>query len=453
MALAASFTVSEKREPSIKRKRLHILYLVNDILYHAKYKVRDASICGKTQPLLMNLFGSAASFENSPKHQRKLLDLLAIWEEKGYYSREYLDKLREAAKNASEAGQHLEEGASTIDTHNAAATKLAKSAPYVMPAMHGDPSTPWFDLPAGNLMQHIEPNSTKPINPDMIRPMQFIAGPANEDLVRAVKTLLDDVDTIFGKENQADGKAGWDIDELGQPIILDEITGDVIDGEGYYGWSREFCEKMKKKKKRGLDGSGSRDRSQSRSRSRSSSRGRKRRYSDSDSSGSRPTQRRRSYSSSRSPLRNGHSRSPSPRHESIPRENPAPRPPIPMPPQAFQQQGFNPNFPPPPPPPLPFNGPGAPPYGQWVPPPPPPLPYSQHQLHQWPVPPPPPPPPDYQSPASGNFSGAPPNGPGGWQHGGRGYPSSSYQNSNNGWSNQGRGGYSGRGNYRGNRGW
>ncbi|TVY52583.1 hypothetical protein LCER1_G006190 [Lachnellula cervina] len=479
-ALATSFTDSEKREPSVKRKRLHLLYLINDILYHTKYRVSDASICSKAQPILVSLFGSAAAFKDCPKHQQKLFDLLDIWEERGYYSREYVDKLRETVKNASEAGEHSQGNGSTSDGDNASTAKLAKSAPYVMPAMHGDISTPWFDLPAGNLLQHIEPNSTKPINPDMIKPMQFVAGPANDELVRAVKSLLDDVQMIYGTENQEDRKADLDIDDLGQPIILDEITGNVIDGEGYYGWSRGFCERMKQKKK-GTGGPERRDRS----RSRSSSPGRKRRYSDSEGSGSegyRPSQRRRSYSSSRSPTpehrRNGHfrprsrshSRTPSPGRDSYsrephplstPREGLPPKPPMPIPPP-YQQQSFNPNFPPPPP--LSFNGPNPTPYGQWPPPPPssipPPMQYHQPQHQQnWPIPPPPPgpPPPNFQQ--LGNFPGAP-SGPG-WQQGGRGYPNPN-PNVNNGWNNnnnnpQNRGGYrgggGGRGNYRGNRGW
>lgn len=495
-ALTNSFAISKRkdvateREPSIKRKRLHLLYLINDILYHAKYRTNDASICSKVQPILVDLFGSAASFKTCSTHQKKLADLLEIWEDKGYYSRDYIAKLREAVKNGSELGNFAQAGATTsIATDQASTTKLAKSAPYVMPAMHGDPSTPWYDLPAGNLMPVIEPNSTRPINPDMIKPMQFVAGPASEELVTAVKALLDDVHTIYGTEVEGDEKASWDIDELGQPIVLDEITGDILEGEGYYGWSRGFCEKMKRRKK-GLDRPerGNDRRRMSRSRSRSSSRGRKRPYSDSDSSpeGPRSRQRRRSYTSSRSPSpaspRNGHSRnrsrdrSYSPpnarRPDSHLREQqqytrdglpprpppamnqPPPPPPPPQVPMPFQQ-GFNPNFPPPPP--QHFNGPPPPPPYGWAPPLPP---MNFNQQNQWPVPPPPPGPPpmNYQNqgsyPPPPNALGMyPPTGPGNWQGGdGRGYGNN--QNNHNGWNNgqqqqqQNRGGGY-RGNYRG----
>jgi len=472
---SAGQTSSTKCEPSVKRKRMHILYLVNDVLHHSKYRINDASICGKIQPILVSLFGSAASFKACPKHQRKVLDLLDIWDEKGYYSKDYIDKLREAVRNSAEAGEHAEGSSAATGKEQGLMMKSAKSAPYVMPAVHGDPSTPWFDLPAGNLMPHIVPNSTRPINPDMIKPLQFVAGPADENLVLAVKALLEDVQTIFGGETDQEEKPTLDIDEIGQPIILDEITGEVIDGEGYYGWSRSFCEKMKRRKK-GLD-IPKKDESRGRSRS-SSPGGRKRRYSDSDDvssqEGYRSTCRRRSYSSSRSPSpeharRNGNSgsgsrnrsysrsprRSPSPRHldnysrDSVPPpppENLPPRPPMPqIPPPPFQQP-FNPNFPPPPPPPLqnmPFNGQEQ--FGAWPPPPPPPLqnmPFNgqnQQQYGSWPPPPPPgnPPPMNYQQ----QQGGYPPSGPGGWQQGsGRGY------NGNNNWNGSHRGG---RGNYRG----
>jgi hypothetical protein len=472
-----------KREPSIKRKRLHVLYLLNDILYHAKYRVNDASICGKVQPILVSLFGSAASFKGCPKHQRKILDLLELWNEKGYYSRDYIEKLREAVKNASEAGEYAEGNTSTGDKE--LATKATKSTPYVMPAIHGDSSTPWFDLPAGNLMPHIVPNSTRPINPDMIKPLQFVAGPADERLVVAVKALLDDVQTIFGGNADQEVKDSWDIDELGQPIILDEITGDIIDGEGYYGWSRTFCEKMKRRKQ-GLDMPGQDRARDARSSSRSLSPGvRKRRYSGSDDGSSQEgyrSRRRRSYSSSRSPSpdqggKNGnsrprsrsrsYSRSPNPQSRSPvrseayptqprsfppPQGGPPPKPPMSSMPLPPFQQPFNPNFPPPPPPlhNMPFNGPGQQ-FGAWPPPPPPMqnMHFNPSNPQSWPPPPPPPPPGNppmnYQQ-QQGNF---PPAGPGGWQQGGGGGRGGGYNGNGNGWNNGGRGG---RGGYRG-RGW
>lgn len=493
-ALTASFTENgpnldptSKREPSIKRKRLHLLYLVNDILYHTKYRVNDASICGKVQPILVNLLGSAASFAGCPKHHGKIQDLLKVWEERDYYSRDYIEKLREAVKNASEAGRYDEGRSTPAQNGDQDTMKAAKSAPYVMPAMHGDASTPWFDLPAGNLMPHIVPNSTRPINPDMIKPLQFIAGPADEGLVMAVKGLLDDVQKIFGEESDQDDKVSWDIDELGQPIILDEITGDVLEGEGYYGWSRTFCEKMKRRR-RGLDRpdrDGGRGRT-SRSQSRSSTPDRKRRrYSRSDDESSpddyRRSRARRRYSSSRSRSPDvkrpstGHSRSQSrnrsysrsPPRSSSPRKPEAysrdarpssaprpeglpPKPPMPFNPPVQFQGGYNAQFPPPPPP---FPPPPSINFNGWQPPPPPlhnhPNNFNPSNPSQnWPPPPLPPPNPHFQQ----HPGGFPPSGPGGWQQQQQMHPSNGRGYNNNGWAPTGPQGRGGRGNYRG-KGW
>src|SRR3978361_1524315 len=146
MALTISFTkdtAAKRREPSIKRRRLHLLYLVNDLLHHAKYNSNDASISSKFQPVLPTLFGHAAAFKSCPNHNRKLRDLLKLWQEKDYYSREYIDKLRETVHNAFEAGEYSE-GSNTLENNDS--SQATKSMPYIMPATHGDTSTPWFDL-------------------------------------------------------------------------------------------------------------------------------------------------------------------------------------------------------------------------------------------------------------------------------------------------------------------
>jgi hypothetical protein len=291
--------------------------LVNDVLHHAQAHSHDASIASKVQPFLVGLLSSAASFRNSPKQIRKIQDLLDIWDEKHYYSADYIKKLREVARIASEtnrtrAGSDSKQDSVTIGT------KATRSNPFVMPAVHGDQGTPWYDLPAGNLMPHIIPNSTRPINPSLLKPIQFLAGPADVSLITAVKDFLQDVSTIFSMNQTAgrDPDVLWDIDELGQPIIQNENTGEVLGGEGYYGWSKAFCDKMKRHR-HVLDSSGFETygdhnrsgRSQSRSSSNESRLLKRRRRSESDGDRSREHSRnrsghsRRSYSISRSPPR------------------------------------------------------------------------------------------------------------------------------------------------------
>ncbi|ELR08874.1 hypothetical protein VC83_01767 [Pseudogymnoascus destructans] len=359
-ALSASFSdadrsalVSAKRETSAKRKRLHILYLISDLIYHTKIRDRDTSFADNFLPLLANHISSAASFKNSPKHLRKIQRLLDIWEEKHYYSTNDINKIRQTVETAQPSNSTTNEpGDSDSRTVSNVAAKSAKDAPFTMPAMHGDQNLPWYDLPAGNLMQHIIPNSTRPIDPTLVKPMRFVPGQVDEELLASVKAFLEEVETIYDPiacQDENESRA-WDVDEVGRRILRDDL-GDVVAGdEGYYGWSTTLCEKMKKrmnKNKSGPPGTErsrvlNRNSSRSRSSSRDSHHAKKRRY-----AGSHASSRSRSRSSSRS-------RSPSQsrfRGRNIPFEGAQPEMPTPhsaAPPYHQQHQQHRQHFPPPP---------------------------------------------------------------------------------------------------------
>ncbi|KAK4044784.1 hypothetical protein C8A01DRAFT_30965 [Parachaetomium inaequale] len=374
------------RVPSARRRRLHVLYILNDILYHAKYRTRDDAFAQKLEPTLPGLVRSAATFDNCPKHIRKIQDLIGLWEENGYFPRNFVQQLRAAVDEGPSSGEEEKLG-EAVDNSASAVAKAARTAPWVMPAIHGDPSTPWYDLPAGNWLPVLEPNSTRPMNPSMIKPLVLSQGPADKALVEAVKNLLVDIDKIYSKEVNHD-EPPPNIGPLGERVEIDEITGEVIDGDTYYGWSRAFCEKMKRRRR---DRGGRNDR-------RDGERGRARSW-----------------------------------HQQHPPPPPPPQMPFPIPHPPPPQPGFGMGFPPPPPN---YQGP-------W-PPVPPPLPHQQPQNFFVPggnaVPPPPfqggwaplpPPPPPPGPPPAVNQNGFYQQGPG---HPGRG-------------GYQGKGGY-GRGGWR-----
>ena len=91
-------------------------------------------------------------------------------------------------------------------------------------------------------MPHIIPNVVMPLNPHHIKPLECVPGPPDDKLVKALKEFMNDVDTLYDtyrEENQME----FDIDEFGQRV---QHSKDVATRkrEGYYGWSRAFCEKM-----------------------------------------------------------------------------------------------------------------------------------------------------------------------------------------------------------------
>ena len=237
----------EKKRPPPQRKQLHILYLVHDSLHHARHHARDpqayGSVSVKLKECIQGLVRATSALDAGPysRHLRKLHDLIQLWEEADYFDASCIQELRDAGKGGHEVEKGGKEGMQEI----ASLSEDRKSHPYLMPASHGDASTPFYDLPAGNMMPHIIPNSTNPINPQLVRPLQFAAGPAEQDLASSVKAFLDDVDSLDHLSFEGIGEM-VDVDELGQSIVRDKLTKEIVRAEGYYGWSRNFCEKMKR---------------------------------------------------------------------------------------------------------------------------------------------------------------------------------------------------------------
>lgn len=482
--------VKEVSRTSPRKQRLHILYLLSDLLHHTKYHGAPPSVhtslTSNLQPHLVELVSSTASFRasNNRKHLRRLDEVLNVWEGNGYYTGHYIAKLREAVQHAGEQLPRAE------DLNHAAAPgdfkKPARDVPYVMPATHGDTSTAWYDLPAGNFMPHIIPNLTAPINTSLVKPLQFVAGPADESLVNVVKGFLDEVDRMYQHANLVDEGIVPDIDEMGHIIKCDELTGELVVKDTYYGWSREFCERMKRRMHgdHGDMGRGGRD---STSPSRSPRKRRRHSSSDRSSDYSRRHRRSRSHnrtSDSRSPPRfsrrgRSETRSPSPSrresrlHTAFQKEGGISLNPLPphltqgaaprrddITPAAQQQHSTPghavPTPPPPPqqhPPSLYFNPPPSFPLGLnglTIPPPPP--------FHSGPWPPPPPPIPGDQPMGMGfgglipppppNIRGSPPRLPGGgWSSSWGPPPPPPPPPMGPGGSGRGRGGWQGRGGY------
>ena len=327
---ALSTSLSENQEPNAnasnrawssknRRKQLHVLYLVNDLLHHTKYHKGSPSassvVTSTLHPFLSKLVEAASAYDldGFSKQRQRISDLLDEWEKHDYYSSAEIETLRDIA--ASAARGTVENGQAetlTADIPVNGESKTKAEVPFMMPASHGDPSAPYYELPAGNMMPHIIPNSATPINQHIVKPLQFLAGPANESLAIAVKDFLEDVNKLYGQEMVEDEGMSMDFDELGQTIVRDEI-GETITSEAYYGWSKAFCEKMKLRRS-GKIIPKSRGRSDSLEGSQSP-RKRQRYSSSGDSrsrSRSRPNLRRQgSYSPSRNRLRS-RTRSPSP---------------------------------------------------------------------------------------------------------------------------------------------
>ena len=281
----------------MSRQRLHILYLIHDLFHHSRYHSQntplEVSVPQTLQPVLPDLIQLAAS-QDKPKVAKRLADLLDIWRKEGYFTKAELANLQ----NSLSTSPTTSDSALQSDTKSA---NVVSDLPYNIPSTHGDPSLPFYDLPAANLLHLIVPNSSQSIRPTDVKALQLSAGPADESLVHALKDFLRDVDRMdnsFAKFE--DEGISIEVDELGQ--IQHQNEAQDIAGDTYYGWSRTFCDKMKSRDKTHVSGGTSRrshspnsSRSPSRSRSRTRSRNR-------SHSHSRTQRKRRRYSESSSEI-------------------------------------------------------------------------------------------------------------------------------------------------------
>lgn len=361
VALAPSLAAATTASP--RRQRLHVLYLANDLLHHCTHLEPSSTFPDEIKPFLRDLFTATIS-PSATKTLAKLERLLDLWATRSYYPAATISELRAATRDAASGLQPT--------SADSEARNRTTGRPFLLPPFHGDPGLPFYDLPAANMLPHLVPNSPVPINPRLVKPIQFSTLKPNEPLALAVKDFLASVDHIF---TAADTSTDTDPDAVGG-----------TSREGYYGWSRGFCEKMKTKN-RTAAGEEKTGRGRERGRSYGSDISNNRRSYSQSRSPSRS--RSRHYRESRSRSRSSRSRSP-PVHVGF--QPPLQLQPMPLPPQLHQlQQHINylpdphhhypnssqfPPIPPPPPPPPPQMG----------------YPYPQNVQYPWPPPPPPPPP-------------------------------------------------------------
>lgn len=246
--------VNQTKRPC-RRLQLHILYLLHDLLHHSRFhnpgSANDISPSQTLEPHIFQLVALATKHDASKHthHFSKLKDLISIWREEDYFPSSVVAALQETIVDVSNGSIASTRVAVPRDrpfgTVTVGTGESQRDVPFIMPSSHGDASVPYYDLPAGNLMPFIVPNSSTPISPQMVKPLQVRPGPADDRLARAVKAFLRDADAIYESNLPEQGHDRFDIDELGQTVLPNDASEDIPTNEGYYGWSRAFCEKMK----------------------------------------------------------------------------------------------------------------------------------------------------------------------------------------------------------------
>ncbi|TGJ63475.1 hypothetical protein EYR41_011401 [Orbilia oligospora] len=285
--------------PSSRRRRLYILYLLNDTIHHTTFYSSPPVPFGKgVEQFLKDLFGLAQD-PTRKKQRARLENLLSIWSTKGYFSEAKISSWKD------EIGKSFLESTEPQEAISDSKDIKSKEQQVLLPALHGDPTAPYHDLPATTMLPLMRPNSPTPISTRSVKPIAMKSGPPSKQLSEAVDVFIKSVDKMW---YGGDMRVLSDVDELGVDIIkpsdtqdedfLDDPMGARNKEEGYYGWSRGFAIQMTKRQKGelGKQKDSSRERGRDRSYSRSLSRTRSR-------------SRSRNDSRSRSRSRGGHSRS------------------------------------------------------------------------------------------------------------------------------------------------
>ncbi|QDS68979.1 hypothetical protein FKW77_009016 [Venturia effusa] len=395
------------KAPSCQRKRLHLLYLVNDLLHQTSFcnataKDGRPSFADSFRPIIVDLVKDAASFDQQTnrKHHERLTGLLQLWKEKAYFDLNFSTDLTSVM--ASEGKSVPSRARDGVGAKGAAANDPQKDN-WTLPSQHGESGTPWYDLPAACWLPSIEAlmeyreqhprRRRKGMDPRNVRPLRFKPGPVDPKLVKAVQQLIKDADSIYSFSLDDEENIKSDYDRMGQKLLIRKTRKErdgqkvrLVTGDTYYGWTRDFAEKMYRARKSARDQARERARRQGSEHSEASESSRspspeptsrKRKWDDKESSppSRAPTGPRRNSLSSSSRPNSSEGRSYEPQQPPQTQSNPAYPPPPPMgyptPPPPPTHGGYQ---APPPPPPIGWQAP-------W--PPAPPVPnYQQSQQYQ-----------------------------------------------------------------------
>ncbi|ODA79165.1 hypothetical protein RJ55_04757 [Drechmeria coniospora] len=210
-ALSDSMDRDVKR-PSVKKRRLHILYIVNDVLHHVVVRQGNRAFGIAWSAQLPAMITAAAFFDNCPRHLAKVNDLIALWAEKDYLPAGILDRLRSAFRSASNKSSgfplHPSDGP----------PPPANDGAHTRSAFHGYASVPWHGQPAASWLPQLAWGATMPVRPQAICRLELELARGNdeyvEDLEESVRSASDHL-----QRREASDLSRATTGALGDPVI------------------------------------------------------------------------------------------------------------------------------------------------------------------------------------------------------------------------------------------
>jgi len=228
----------EKLGLSPLRQRLHILYFL-DFIFNRLHKETGQfelnMLLQSMKPVIDELVvcNPARGIDIISNYQRRVNAHLTFWEKRRYFNEGELKALQNLLDEPVQRSQSEE---NTVES----GSKLQST---ILPHQHGDSSSPWFDLPAANIVEQLKKNKSI-LTSSMKRPFKLEAGLARPSIQVAVQSFLQAADRLSNHTKLEHSPCGQDFDELGQ-IICRDNEGSTFPVDTYYGWSISLCERIK----------------------------------------------------------------------------------------------------------------------------------------------------------------------------------------------------------------
>ncbi|KAK5142439.1 hypothetical protein LTR32_005210 [Rachicladosporium monterosium] len=246
-----------KQPPQPQFKRLHILYVVSDVLITLQRQDRSAQNTNEAsgvETLKRHLpaLAALATFKGREEYARTLpavMSLLNIWSIEGLISEADLVKVYAAATSADEDRSSWEDFLAQLGTQSAdlvgTTAREASIANLALPKRHGvlnDPTAPWHELPATNGL-YMKQTRGYPLKASAMPMGGYDLDPVDEQSDAALRLDVQWLhqEMLHAFDKFTDPEDVQDIDALGNVIFKDPGRPT----RNYWGWSLDGVSKMK----------------------------------------------------------------------------------------------------------------------------------------------------------------------------------------------------------------
>ncbi|KAK6428610.1 hypothetical protein LTR95_015245 [Oleoguttula sp. CCFEE 5521] len=253
-----SGTGKSREPPTAAFRRLHLLYVVHDVLCFESTRLKDAAHARQVScnPACIEVVKSTAqslahlaahSEGNGPSTTLASIQrIVDYWEKLGLFTPEQRSDLRSSittTRTWEDLDRHLasQEAKAVLDEQR----RKGEESKWILPRQHHlphDPTTPWHDLPATNALYQKRMRGF-PIRANALKPggvyLQRGGQQASESLRRDVEQLHREALRCFDK--YTDAEEVKDVDALGSMVWKDRERPT----RNYYGFTYEGIAKRK----------------------------------------------------------------------------------------------------------------------------------------------------------------------------------------------------------------